>query len=73
MANPEQNPTKNGQKLHHTRHHAPPEVSASRARAPCTATRRRYLSRASRAPTRQSTLTHVPHAPAAALFLPRQP
>ena len=42
-ANPEQNPTKNGQKLHHTHRHAPVEVPASRARAPRTATRRQYL------------------------------
>ena len=31
--NPEQNPTKNGQKTLHTCLHAPPEVSASRAHA----------------------------------------
>ena len=37
MANPEQNPTKNGQKLHHMRYHAPAEVLASRAHAPRTA------------------------------------
>uniref|UniRef100_A0A7N2R8Y2 Retrovirus-related Pol polyprotein from transposon TNT 1-94-like beta-barrel domain-containing protein n=1 Tax=Quercus lobata TaxID=97700 RepID=A0A7N2R8Y2_QUELO len=34
--NPEQNPTKNGQKTPHTRLHAPPEVSASRACVPPT-------------------------------------
>ena len=34
IANLEQNPSKNGQKLHHTCLHAPTEVSASRARAP---------------------------------------
>ncbi|XP_050248564.1 receptor-like protein EIX2 [Quercus robur] len=44
--NPEQNPTKNGQKKLHTRLHAPPEVSASRARAPRTATCRHAHSRA---------------------------
>ena len=70
MANPEQNPTKNGQKLHPTRRHAPAEVPASRARTPRTATRRQYLPRASRT---SPTLTHVLHAPAVLRVLPRKP
>ena len=49
-ANSEQNPTKNGQKLHHTRLHAPAEVFASQARAPRAATCCQYLPCASRAP-----------------------
>ena len=53
-ANPEQNPTKNGQKLNHTRLHAPAEVSTSRARA---TTCRQYPPRASRA---SPTLPHAP-------------
>ena len=53
-ANPEQNPTKNGQKLQHTRLHMPAEVFASRARVPFASTHRQYLPRASCAPTRQS-------------------
>ena len=65
--NPEQNPTKNGQKLHHTRLHAPAEVSASRACAP----RAAGICHAPHAPhTRQSTHTH---ALLLLLFLPRQP
>ena len=55
--NPKQNPTKNGQKLHHMRLHAPAEVSASRARAVGTC----HAPHAP--PTRQSMLTHAPHAP----------
>ena len=48
-ANLEQNSTKNSQKLHHTHSYTPPEVSASRARAPRASTRCQYLSRASQA------------------------
>ena len=70
IANPEQNPTKNGQKLHHTHLHALLEVSASRARAVGTC-HAPYAP-----PTHQSTLTHMPHAPhvpVVLLFLPRKP
>ena len=48
-ANPEQNPTNNGQKLHHTRPHAQPEVSASRACVPRAVSVSHALPRASRA------------------------
>ena len=52
--NPEKNPTKNGQKKLHTRLHAPPEVSASRARAPRAATRRHTPSLSLTRSTRQT-------------------
>ena len=57
--NSEKNPTKNDQKPLHTRLHAPPEVSASRARAPRTATRRHSHSRA---PHAIPDVLHTPHA-----------
>ena len=54
--NPEQNPTKNGQKPPHTRPYAPVEVSASRARAPRAARIPHELTRPPRAP-----LAHTRH------------
>ena len=62
--NPEQNPTKNGQKALHMRLHAPPEVSASRARAPRVVT----LTHAPHALDQTSS-----HAPTSFHELPRQP
>ena len=61
--NSEQNPTKNGQKKHHTRPHAPPEFFASRARA----TRAVLLTHAphapvQQAPTRPYALSRAPRA-----------
>ena len=58
--NPEQNPTKNGQKTLYTCLHAPPEVSASRARAPRACTRRHAPSLSLTRPTRQTR--HPPRA-----------
>ena len=58
--NPEQNPTKNGQKTAHTRPHAPPEFSASRTRA----TRAVPLTHAPHVPDQQASTR--PHAPSRA-------
>ena len=73
IANPEQNLTKNGQRLHYTRRQALAEVPASRARAPRTATRCQSLSCAATRLMRQSTLSHALHAPAPLHVQPRKP
>ena len=78
--NPEQNPTKNGQKTSHTRPHALPEFSASRTRATRAATSlhapslslTRHTRQTSR-PPRALTHLHAPHAPTLLHGLPHQP